>query len=266
MNVLDQASVVDNTKRVNIKPLEEKKPRGRPRVSPSKRKNKPKTEGAEKHIITPARAKGLKKAQVMRSIKAEERRKAKSSEQMPSASKAHISKSNVLRTGIKNSDMFPKDADNFLDFTDENHDESKILMNPDLVVKPNKPKPYSDGKNQIDQYELKLQELGKQYTSEIDGLKQQIDRLVNKPKKPRKKKELPTNDNVVNGEGDVRQGSITRDVYDNSTMNKHSSIFNASPFQHIHAFHQGLRMGNPKGVGALTAHAPTQENGFQARF
>jgi hypothetical protein len=247
MNVLDQASALDNNKRISIKPLEEKRGRGRPRKLESEKKNRPKTEGVEKHVITPARAKGLKKAQVMRSIKAEEKRKAKASEQ--------ISKSN----------MFPKDSDNFLDYTDENHDESKILMNPEMVVNPQKPKPYSDGKNQIDQYEQKLQELGKQYTSEIDGLKQQIDRLMSKPKRTRKKKELPTNDNVVNGEGDVRQGSVTRDVYDNNTMNKHSSIFNVSPFQHIHAFHKGLSVGKG-GVGPLTSQAPIQENGFQARF
>ena len=225
--------------------MPEKKGRGRPRISPSKKKNKPKTEGAEKHVLTEARKKGLKKAQVMRSIKAEEKRKAKASET--------ISKSN----------MMPNDKDNF-NITDENHDESKVLLNPEMVVNPQKPKPYSDGKNQIDQYELKLQELGKQYTSEIDGLKQQIDRLVNKPKRTRKKKELPNNDNVVNGEGDVRQGTLVRDIYDNTTMNKHSGIYNPSPFQHIHAFHSNL--GNQNGIGKLTGQAPTSENAYQVRF
>ena len=42
--------------------------------------------------------------------------------------------------------MFPKDSYNFLDYTDENHDESKVLMNPEMFVNPQKPKPYSDGK------------------------------------------------------------------------------------------------------------------------
>lgn len=106
-----------------------------------------------------------------------------------------------------------------------------------MVVNSTKHKPHSDGKNKIDQYEQKLQELDKQYTSEIDGLKQQIERLMIKPK---------------------------RDAYDFSTINRHRSIFNPIPFQNIHAFYRWLTLG--KGVGLLTSQAPVQENGFQAIF
>ena len=246
MDALSKANELSDSKRIQIEPLN-KKPKGRPKLSPSKRKNKPKLDGAEKHIITPARAKGLKKAQVMRSIKAEERRKAKQAES--------ISKTN----------MFPNSKDNF-NITDENHEESKILLNPEPVMNEKKPVPYSDGKNQIDQYELKLQELGKQYTSEIDGLKQQIDRLINKPKKPRKKREKPNSDNVVNGEGDLRVEPIIRGIGDNVSMHEHHSIFNPSPFQHIHAFNKSLRFGNSQGVGAYTGQAPVQESGYNQRY
>lgn len=247
MDVLNKANAINNEKRIVIEPLNPKKPRGRPKLTPSKRKTKvTKTGGVETHIMTEARKKMLKRAHVARSLKAEEKRKAKQNSE-----------------GISKSSMFPNPKENF-SITDENHDESKILLNPEVIVNPNKPQPFSNGTNQIEQYELKLQELGKQYTSEIEGLKQQVDRLVNKPKKPRTKKQLPNNDNVVNGEGDIRQGTLVRDIYDNSTMNKHSGIYNASPFQHIHAFHSNL--GNNMGVGRYTGQAPVQEGGFQVRF
>lgn len=71
----------------------------------------------------------------MRPIQDEQRRKAKSSEK--------ISKSN----------MIPKDTEKFLNYKDENHEERKLLMNPELIVIPKNTKPYSDGKDQIDQYE-----------------------------------------------------------------------------------------------------------------
>ena len=246
MDALSKANEVADSKRIQIEPLN-KKPRGRPKLSPSKRKNKPKTGGVETHVLTDARKKGIKKMNVMRSIKAEERRKAKQTES--------ISKTN----------MFPNPKDNF-NITDENHEESKVLLNPEPVMNEKKPKPYSDGKNQIDQYEIKLQELGKQYTSEIDGLKQQIDRLINKPKKPRKKREKPNSDNVVNGEGDLRVEPIIRGIGDNVSMHEHHSIFNPSPFQHIHAFNKSLRFGNSQGVGAYTGQAPVQESGYNQRY
>lgn len=58
------------------------------------------------------------------------------------------------------------------------------MLNPELVISSIIPIPYFDCKNQIKQDETKIEKLGKQYISEIDGLKQQIDRLINKLKKP----------------------------------------------------------------------------------
>jgi len=65
----------EEEKRVSIEPLPEpipKKKRGRPKLKPEDKKNAPKT--TEKHEMTEARKKHYKKMQVMRSIKAKEKR------------------------------------------------------------------------------------------------------------------------------------------------------------------------------------------------
>ena len=79
--------ITDNTaeeKRINIEPLPEKAPKkvGRPKLSPSKKKNQKKTQ--DKYTITEARKKSIKKAQVMRSVHAGERRKQKEKESLNS--------------------------------------------------------------------------------------------------------------------------------------------------------------------------------------
>lgn len=142
MNALETANSADTNKRITIKPLPDKKGHGRPKLSPSKRKNKPKSGGSKTHVMKEARKKTIKKEQVMMSIKSEEKRKAKESEQ------------------ISKSSMMPKDIENFLDYKDDNNDISKVLSSPEMAINPIKPKQYSNRKNQIDQCEQKLQELG----------------------------------------------------------------------------------------------------------
>lgn len=66
---------MEDEKNIIIEPLpetKEKKKRGRKPLSPSKKKNKPKT--GEKHEMTEARRKHYKKMQVMRSEKAKQRK------------------------------------------------------------------------------------------------------------------------------------------------------------------------------------------------